>query len=245
MKREKNTEGTAAMKPIVLPFGAPRSGTTFLHRAFLLKVKDVFVPDKFRESYAFHPCRSNRGLMGLAQLFVKQHLVFVRILRHPMSCVESFVATRKHVRIRGSLSLNDDEAVVRWLNDETRNFHHQMRYMKEAKGGWETIPWRVVQVKYESLFDPRGVRKFIKRLAKVLPESVSLKSLECHINKNFGVPTAAAIAGRLESGIDFSVLTPVQRQFFVEELRSTAAMNGYDIEKRPNDRKIILAGGSK
>jgi len=219
------------MSVIILPFGAPRSGTTFLDRA-LHQIKGAVV-SRFREPMFFHPAKSKTGMLGLAQVFAEHHLVFVRIVRHPIEVAESFVAARTVLKLSDGLARNSDKSIVEWIACEAENFWAQMRFMRNPEGGWAKVPWRVVQVRFEDLGSPAGRASFVWWLRDALPSGFDLKPVVRYIEKNWGKPERAVRPGRLSAGVQESVLTPEQRKFFERELAWTAELNGYDIKQRP------------
>ena len=214
------------MNTVILPFGCPRAGTSYLDKAVRnLKAVDVMA---FREYHSFHPCKSDEGMIGLARLFRRHDLIFVRIKRHPMEIAESFVATRlDSVRIGGFLPFNSNERVVKWIKDGIENFHLQMK-VAEVNDKKRPFPWKVVQVRYEDLGTPKGRDDFVEALDVAIRAGYcSIDSLRRFLDNTFGKKKHAVIAGRLRSGLG-CVLSEEERVFFKSELQGVIEQDGYE-----------------
>jgi len=216
---------------LIVAFGCPRSGTTFLLRALeTLGALNVHVL-RASEFWKCHPCRSDLGLVGLAQLFHEHQIVFVRIKRHPLDVARSFMAVRKGlVRMGGGLGLNTPERVSQWIHQESEGFWKQVELVQSwPKDAKTKFPFRVLEIKYEHL----GIGSVLHQYSLWLNSNLHINPypFEDFVASNWKKPKKAAIAGRLRSGVSNEVLTPDELQFFRRELKDVCEREGYD----PND----------
>ena len=198
---------------IIINFGAPRSGTTFMQ--LCLKRLDNIITLKLPEMRSFHPCKSKTGLLELARWLKWSHLdlTMVRTIRHPLELVESFEAARFHPDLRdrvGGLAKNTDANVCRWIRSESENYHDQAEALREL--------CRVVEVRYEALADKEQAKQYARQIYGN-KDQVLIEAFD-------GFGGTAVRSGRLMFGIG-KVLTDDRRAWFEKELWDVIQREGY------------------
>jgi hypothetical protein len=111
------------MNSIILNYGCPRTGTTFVNQ-MLSQGIDV-VTGKIAEGHSYHPIRSDHGLIDLSYTFQRCNLVFVRTIRDPISIFESFYHARK-VQM-GNLGKVEDDSIKQMIELEETNTTEQSK----------------------------------------------------------------------------------------------------------------------
>jgi len=212
-------------KTVIISFGCPRSGTTFLARCLssLAGVFALYLPDGAK----LHPSKSPEGLVLLDALFWNHRAIWIRIIRHPLDIVESFLALRM-VTPEAARARDSDQRIVEWIVNEHRHVKAQRKLLGQQNPNWE--PHHLIEVKYESLANPKGRKMFAKNLVKLLPRR---KANHAHLLEQldtFGVKPAnmgklrAAKMGKLGRG---PVMTPAERIYFEKELATVITESGY------------------
>jgi len=102
---------------IILNYGCPRTGTTFINR-MLGKGVDL-IAGKIAEGHSYHPIKSKCGLLNLCYTFQSCDLLFVRTVRDPINIFESFYHAKK-MKIEG-LDGQNDESIKRIIELEETN----------------------------------------------------------------------------------------------------------------------------
>ena len=105
------------MNTIILNYGCPRTGTTFINE--MLSCGRDIVTGKIAEGHSYHPIRSNNGLLNLSYTFQKNNLVFIRTIRDPISIFKSFY----HIRTDNECTLAkvEDESIKEMIKLEEIN----------------------------------------------------------------------------------------------------------------------------
>jgi hypothetical protein len=113
------------MDSIILNYGCPRTGTTFVNQ--MLSQGIELITGKIAEGHSYHPIKSNHGLMDLKYTFQRYNLVFVRTIRDPISIFESFYHARK-VQM-GNLGKVEDDSIKKMIELEKINTVAQSKYI--------------------------------------------------------------------------------------------------------------------
>lgn len=208
------------VKTIIISFGCPRSGTTFLARCLspLLGVFAFHLPDGAK----LHPCKSQEGLIQLDALFWSHRAIFVRIYRSPLEIVESFLALRQ-LKPGIARAKDTDQRIVRWIMNEHVNVAGQRQILRARQKNWERH--YLVEVRYEALARERGRRAFTKKLGALLPRRrMNQERLLEQLDTFGGKP---ANLGRLKTQMKGSLMTPSEREYFTEQLRPVMEAGGY------------------
>jgi hypothetical protein len=202
------------MIPIVFNFGAPRTGGTWMR--CMLEKGVGYAARKLPELSPLHPCKSDKGLLGLMAA-VGRPFLFVRTLRHPLEIVRSWYSLRTVDAHPASIGHAADETILQMLVAERDNTASQMPAM--AKVGWNQ---HVLIVRYEDLDDPRLAPKILDAIARALPlpKENALRFREYHRDTWRKV---SVWQGRLELGIERDPLTAEQRRWWSARLESRIA----------------------
>ena len=208
------------MRTVVISFGCPRSGTTFLARCLspLLGVFAFHLPDGGK----LHPCKSREGLIQLDALFWSHRAIFVRIYRSPLDIVESFLALRE-LKPDIARARDSDQRIIRWITNEHANVAEQRPVLRTHQKNWE--PHHLVEVKYEALAGDKGRRAFAETLGALLPRRRANQQRLLDQLETFG--DKPANLGKLKARMSGSVMTPRQRAYFTEHLRYIIEAGGY------------------
>lgn len=145
------------MKPtqLVLSYGCPRTGTTFMWKLLMQCVGIITV--KISEHNIIHPALTDDGLFAINHLFKSQYPLFVRTTRNPIEIFESI-----YLREAAGQRRIPDRVIYKWIRNESANTKHQFA----RKHGLRTIT-----VRYESLFTDEGRTQFLDELVAHLPDS--------------------------------------------------------------------------
>jgi hypothetical protein len=111
------------MDSIILNYGCPRTGTTFVNQ--MLSRGVGLIAGKIAEGHSYHPIHSDHGLLNLSYTFQRCNLVFVRTIRDPIKIFESFYHARK-VQM-GNLGKVGDDSIKRMIESEEINTLKQSR----------------------------------------------------------------------------------------------------------------------
>lgn len=135
---------------VAINFGSPRSGTTAMRR-MLGALHDTYAT-KLHEHNPLHPCESDDGLLTISHWMLKDAVVFVRTVRHPLHIVDSFLATRTATMSdrNPSLACHSDERVERFIRSESEGVAAQreaLEVMPKAEGREHYL----IEVRYEDL----------------------------------------------------------------------------------------------
>lgn len=211
-----------AVETIVVAFGAPRSGTTFL-RTCVEALRDPFA-FKLNEHAAFHPCRSDSGLLDLEKALHQKRVAFVRIVRDPLEIARSFVFARREEasRLLGGIGRNSDERVVEWIRSESRSVAAQRGARLRGRAGGTL---RILEIRYERLAERAYREEVADRLrATNVIDDDDRKRFFVALG-NFGRKPARA--GRLSFGFDGDPLSKKERDFFERALADVRKAEGY------------------
>lgn len=214
----------------IFSFGCPRSGTTFVQDVLCrLDVGGDVIYQKIAEGDQLHPCQSKDGLLGLAQLYRSDHVVFVRSVRKPTAILESFLAARKIASESGRIeriAANSDERIFRFIKDERDHVryqtqrHAQMK-RKAAKAGRQFWPFQVVTFDYDRMHDPTARAYFMSNVLDLMHSSdVYALNRAGRILDTFGQRSGAVRTGRLSEGITEPLATPAQLEALARFLKS-------------------------
>ena len=155
-------------------YGCPRSGTTAMQHVLTGCVTDY---QKIREGDLLHPCRSDSGLLSLAQLYRDGHtVIFIRTIRSSIEIFESFyamlhfnktgVAGPSATKMVKRMSVNTDERIFEYILNEHRNTDAQ-----KAHGyPW---PFNIVEAGYRMLNLPYGRRGFYDDIQPLVGEGIA------------------------------------------------------------------------
>jgi hypothetical protein len=161
------------MNNIVISFGCPRSGTTFIEA--WLENRRAFLYQKLREGDMLHPCQSEDGLIRLAQLFRRQNLIFVRTKRSYREIIDSFFAARlPGAKNAKGIGANSNERIIKFIVDEELNYQKQKAELATIR----EIPFRIVELNYNKMHDSPYQLETAMRIAKHLPRNIRLKTQE-------------------------------------------------------------------
>jgi hypothetical protein len=140
--------GEAVRTRLLIGFGCPRSGTTFLRDVIGARGR------RLREASPLHPIHSSDGLTSLLLAF--QDVIFVRIVREPLEVAASLVALG-----RPELAEYDpvEEDIASMIEAERRNVDAQRAWLGDA----------LFEVSYERLVDRRYRRRIAAALDVSLP----------------------------------------------------------------------------
>jgi hypothetical protein len=204
---------------VVVGWGCPRAGTTFLQRA-LQRLGGCF-SFKLAEYVKMHPGNSTSGLIDIVALLGDcKKVVLVRIVRHPMETVESYLAARlpKADRKRSmGIARNADRQIQGNIKRESESFAQQRVLLRENP------KVKLVVVKYEDLMTAKGQAQFVKDL-----QPYSNPKAFADFLATFGKKPVRW--GRLEMGMaGQKVSTPEERDYFLRGLRPTIKREGYAI----------------
>lgn len=203
-----------ATTEIIVSFGAPRSGTTFM-RHCLKAMANVFVT-KLPEGRVLHPCISPDGLIELSHWLQHENLTLVRTVRHPVEIAASFVALRRPELAAGTPNLagKSDDWIVERLRSESQNVAAQHEFLRS-----EYPHHRFIEISYEGL----AVEAHREEFAATITKGVNRRKLREAL-ATFG--TKPVHQGRLSEGLG-DVLTPAQRAWFTSCLRPVIEREGY------------------
>jgi len=210
---------------IIISFGCPRSGTTFLARCLssLVGVFSFHLPDGAK----LHPSKHKDGLIQLDALFWNHRTIWVRIVRHPMDIVESFLALRM-VTPDAARAMDKDPQIVQWIVNEHKHVRVQRKLLKLQNPAWE--PHHLIEVRYEVLAHPEGREAFAEELAALLPDHTEnlqhlLGELATFSVKPANMGKLRAI--RMDKLKNGPVMTPAERVYFEKELATVIIESGY------------------
>ncbi len=213
------------MRTIIISFGCPRSGTTFLARCLspLLGVFAFHLPDGAK----LHPSKSKEGLIQLDALFWNHRVVWVRIYRSPLDIVESFLALRQ-LKPDVARARDPDAQIVRWIKTEHLHVAEQRSVLRTHQDNWERH--HLVEVKYEALANERGRQVFADRLGNLLPRRRANQERLLDQLGTFG--SKPANLGKLKARkkgirVEGPLMTPEQREYFTTELWPIMEAGGY------------------
>ena len=198
---------------VVIAFGCPRAGTTFLQKA-VEGLSGAFA-FKMAEWTPLHPCKSDRGLLDISRLFSTRELILVRIYRDPLEIAESFLAARTKKAGDKFLGIarHTDREVSKYICDESENVFRQKALLRERKNT------RLIEVRYESLATSEGRKKFTAALAPFSRGEGFRKTLD-----TFGKRPVRA--GRMTLGLG-RVSTKNERLYFESRLKEVRKREGY------------------
>ena len=201
---------------IVVNFGSPRSGTTFMEKT--LRSLQGVLSVKLHEFLLQHPCQSRDGLLDLAHFFNRRRLVIIRTVRHPLEIAESFVALRSQNEDTFVHRKKTDAEVVQFINMESVNVRRQSAKLLES------LPDRFIEIRYEDIPDPKKAGSFVDEVVRHLPHQKQNHANLTTALKNFGkVPVRG---GRLSRGLG-RVMAQEQREWFRERLGDVIRREGY------------------
>jgi len=212
-------------KTVIISFGCPRSGTTFLARC-LSSLVGVFA-FHFPDGAKLHPTKHNDGLIQLDALFWHHRTIWVRIVRHPLDIAESFLALRM-VTPEGARAKDSDPQIVRWIVNEHKHVRVQRKLLQLQDPAWE--PHHLIEVRYEDLAQAKGREAFAEELTALLPRRDANPKILLDELATFGVKPAnmgklrAIRMDKLEKG---PVMTPTERVYFEKELATVIIEGGY------------------
>lgn len=210
---------------VVLSFGCPRSGTTIMRR-LLGPLKHTYV-SKLHEATRLHPWQSEEGLLDIQQWMLKDTLVFVRTLRHPLDVVDSFLALRRTEMRENNPSLveHDDQRVLDFIRRESAGFHGQRAELlvRAEERGWDH---HVVEVRYEELDEQWRRDEFAWSVCRHLstPER-SYGSLTARMEEEWKLRPVRD--GKLRAGITGRVMTEEEEQRWRRALADVMEREGY------------------
>lgn len=206
-------------RAIVVSFGCPRSGTTFVHVALRALEPDAVVV-KLSETNGLHPAQSRDGLITLARLLRGHRLLLVRTVRDPAEIVESFLAARTPAGLAAGmdgLARNSDADVCRWVREESESWSAQRRLVQEERHA------HFVEVRYEDLADPKARETLVADVAESIGSAGRAEVFLARLEEFGGRPTRN---GRLSLGLA-RVSTDAERAYFARALRATSLREGY------------------
>lgn len=174
---------------VVVTFGCPRSGTTFMEYLF---AGGSYLPIKLTEGNLLHPCKSDNGLYMIKVLFHKHKVLFIRSIRNPYEIYNSFRAARQDHYSNDGVGRNSDERIFKFIHNESNNVLAQKHWFEKHK-----VEYDLIEVKYESLSTPAGQTEFLSKVGKFITNPTDKLMLSRKI-KTFGVKPVRE--GRLQHG---------------------------------------------
>lgn len=206
---------------ILVGFGCPRAGTTFLESC-LRSIPGRVLAFKMNEHVSFHPCRSASGLLEFERAFHAHRCVFVRIVRDPLEIARSFVFTRRRAAAFGGLARNSNERIVKWIWSESHNVRWQR---SQTLHGRTSGRLTIVTVRYEDL----AARGYREELADVIAGTARLSEVQ---QRAFFVALGdfgrrSKRPGRLSFGFEDDPLTEDELDYFTRELAAIRKREGY------------------
>ena len=205
-----------AVDTVVVNFGSPRSGTTFMEKC-LLSLRGVLTV-KLPEGRLLHPCQSVDGLVDMCHWFQHRKLILIRTIRHPLEIAESLVALRTQSPHHGALWKKTDDWVVRIISAESERVLEQRPKLLALPYG------RFIEVHYEDLADPERVDAFVTDVVHSLPD---MELNRVNLTRALGTFGKIPVRnGRLARGLD-RAMEPEQREWFRRQLTGVIKREGY------------------
>jgi hypothetical protein len=180
--------------PMVIVYGCPRAGTTWLTKIFLHNAKNYEI-ERMGHWCPLHPCQSDNGLIGIARLLTVRRLAIVRIIRNPIQVIYSWRYTQQHAEdeMNCGIACYDDKRFLSVIVNEHWNTKRQLEQIQ--KEGWWKRPHKVsfLRVSYEDLLD--GGRDLIFQFKRLRwPDADLLKGSIDRFHRN------PVRHGRMEDG---------------------------------------------
>ena len=217
-----------SIKTIVINYGSPRSGTTFLSHVFD-QLSDSVLAFKLTEARILHPCQSEDGLIELHTLLRKKHVVLVRTVRHPMEVAESFLALQNPATWppdakRPGLANFTNARFAGFVTRESENTALQRPALLAPDYRHRGLSF--IEIRYEDLADGAGQEEFARLVAEKLPEPDTNFQILVDALRDYGENPVGV--GRLFAG--GGVVEPMgerERSWFAARLAGVAEREGY------------------
>lgn len=210
------------MQHVVVNFGSPRSGTTWMERC-LLELKAPIFTFKLAEGRILHPCQSKDGLLELAMILRHKHLTIIRTVRDPLEIAESFIAMRKLAK-HGALRKFTDAKAVEFITTESKNVAAQRGELKSSPE-WKHEGRQFFEVHYERMAEEGYRADFARRLTAALPDSEENHQRMLKAFDGYGKHPVRP--GRLASGLG-RMTTVKERAWFRVQLAAVIEREGYN-----------------
>ena len=139
----------------IFSFGCPRSGTTFIQKNILLKLKGVYYR-KIPEWHGIHPCQSSDGLLSLNLLL--DNILFIRTIRNPIDILESFYMFRQ--------PKYKDHVFSKWIDWEILNFIINEELNTRRQINHEHWRSKIIKISYDRMKDKDYILPIIDNILK-------------------------------------------------------------------------------
>lgn len=213
-----------AVDHIVINYGSPRSGTTFMWKC--LGALQGALTFKLAEGRVLHPCQSKDGLVELCKILRFRKVILIRTIRHPLEIAESLVALRDPRMWEGkrpsNISKFTDKRAVEFITLESKNTERQRPTL--LRPHFEVNALHFIEVRYEDLADPEKRKAFIREVTSSLPDPERNFELLSRTLGGFG--TTPVRRGRLAAKWT-KTMDPKLRSWFERELREVILREGY------------------
>ena len=231
------------MSKIIISFGCPRSGTTFMWTATRALAADALVL-RIPETQKSHPVRSRSGLLDLVKALIfpsrsMHQVLLIRTVRHPLDIVESFLAARLPNAPKGLSSQAQalDSTIRKYIQEESASWAVQRPRLlaqepdklprQGKKNNIEVLEARYDREAIAALWDP--VSRFLGPGA-----DRSLEAFRAALGTFNKKPVRA---GRLGLGLG-RISTPEERDYWTNELAEVIEREGYSGQEPPGDKRI-------
>ena len=214
------------LPPVVISFGCPRSGTTFI--CALLVMGEGYSYGLLDETRLMHPVNSPIGLLELATIFRTQRVIFVRAVRHPLEIAESCCFLRREggegeggpTTYAGRQT---DQQIVTIIRKEYDGFAGQAAKVLSA-GAKLQYPPVIIQARLEEFaVQPHPM---FAGLLPLLPDNEANAALPTIAAERYG--TVPSRWGRLKANVG-AVMTTEQRAWFADTLGDVITAQGYTV----------------
>ena len=212
--------------PVVIIFGCPRSGTTFVRD--LLLMGQGYSYGGLHEGLGPHPQNAARGLLELADMFAPQRVIFVRVVRHPLEIAESWAFLRREGG-KGSggptpsAAQLPDAHIVKSIRKEYEGFAGQVDELLTPD-----VRLRYPPVIIEARMEQFAVQPhpMFAELLPLVPANKANAALPAIAAERYGkVPLRW---GRLKANAG-AVMTTEQRAWFADKLGDVITAQGYTV----------------
>ena len=227
---------------IIISFGCPRSGTTFMWMATRAMAADTLVL-RIPETQKSHPVKSRSGLLDLVKALIfpsrsMHQVLLIRTVRHPLDIVESFLAARLPNAPKGLSSQAQalDSTIRKYIQEESASWAVQRpRLLAQEpdklprEGGKNNI--EVLEARY----DPAAIAALWDPVSRFLgPRARGLDGFRTVLGTFNKMPVRA---GRLGLRLG-RISTPEERDYWTNELAEVIEREGYSGQEPPGDKRI-------
>lgn len=201
--------------PVIIAFGVPRSGTTFVQRWIYALKPSVAHTIKLQEGCYLHPKNSDDGLKHLRHFYANRKVLFIWIQRNPIGVFQSLYAAKKTQAERlkevipadmkgvSGIAKKDAPDYFEYIDRTFKNAQKQIGKPCVADG--PTVD--VLKVEFEKL----GRKRYQKQICNAIAQKLSLphhaeKTLFNFLKNNYNINPVRS--GALSYGIRNQVELP-------------------------------------